>query len=96
MKKIIMFLALGICSLVGIVYASSVSTMDGKMFLVTNDAGFTWQMTNAAIMQKINQFNRQVIFDGANTGSDEESLIIWESVEQMAINADTQAGIKNQ
>jgi uncharacterized protein YxeA len=75
-------------------FASTVTTTDGQNFTVTNDGGFSWAMTNAQIMTKITQYNQQIAGDQAsvqqaeaNLGTDQESLIVWNGVEQMAVNA---------
>ena len=88
MKTLLMVIILG--CLAGYVWASTVTTQDGQNFLVTNDGGASAPMTNAQIMAKVNQFNRTTIADSQAYLSDSESLIIWNGVEQMAINAASQ------
>lgn len=83
-------------------FASTVTTTDGQNFTVTNDGGFSWAMTNAQIMTKITQYNQQIVGDQSsvqqaesNLGTDQESEIVWNSVEQMAVNADVQGNFVN-
>ena len=63
-------------------WASSVTTTDGINFNVTNDAGFTSAMTAGQIIRKVSQFNSQLSQDSQQYLSDQESLVIWNGVEQ--------------
>ena len=88
MKKLTLLLLIAVFAIAGIALASTVSTQDGKNFLVTNDGGTTVSMTNAQINQKINQFNSAMSRDSQSYLSDQESFIIWNGVGQMEQNAE--------
>ena len=90
MKKLLLILAFSVLG-IWIAYASSVTTIDGVNFAVTNDGGYTASMTNQQIMQKVIQFNSAMTADNQRYLSDQESFIIWDGVEQMAVNAQTNA-----
>lgn len=87
MKKLLPALLIAICSIAGIVYASSVTTTDGKIFNVTNDTGYTAVMTNAQIMAQVESYNSQYIVDSQRVLTEQETMYVWQGVEAMAVNA---------
>lgn len=87
MKKMIVGLSIVTSCLIGIAWASSVTTTDGKNFLVTNDAGFAANYTNQEISQKVDSYDIQTSADAQRYQADQEQYIVWQGVQQMELNA---------
>lgn len=88
MKKFIAVLMVGLFAIAGIALASTVTTTDGVNFNVTNDGGYTSVMSNSDITKKVTQFTKAYARDSQQLLSDQEELIVWKQVNQMATNAE--------
>ena len=95
MKKITMVFGILFSCAVGIAIASTVSTVDGINFNVTNDANISTNWTNSQIVQKENFYNQQMNMDNRQISiaqqkyqTDSEGYMLMNGVEQMAQNAE--------
>ena len=90
MKTKIGIILLAVCfGLTGLVIASTVSTQDGQNFSVTNDSGFSTNMTLNQIVQKFNQSSLIAKNDSIKYLAEQETADVWGQVLQMANTAYT-------
>lgn len=83
-ENLLIILVMAFCSIAGLVYATSVTTQDGINFSVTNDGGFTSNMTMPQIITQVNSFGQRIKRDSIAYLSDQEIYLSWGQVQNMA------------
>lgn len=87
-EKLSIIIIIALCSITGMVYASSVITTDGKNFNVTNDIGVSATYTMNQICVQVNQSSATASRDDQTLLKDSEVAYTWAAVQQMALNAE--------